>query len=61
MINNEKNVTVEKDDLKIWLNSTAPPGVDNCPYYLLISEQLVKKLKALTYLASILLFQKTLD
>lgn len=31
MINNEK-MKVEKDNLKIWLNSTAPPSVNNCCY-----------------------------
>lgn len=50
MINNEKNVTVEKDDLKIWLNSTAPPSVNYCPYYLLVSEQLVKETESSTLL-----------
>lgn len=32
MINNEKNEKMGKEDLKIWLNSTAPPSVNNCSY-----------------------------
>ena len=61
MINNEKNVKLEKEDLKIWLNSTAPPSVSNCTYLPLTFLSNCRETESLNLLCNILLLYRILD